>query len=67
MPFTDNFPLDWLRKQLLVCMGLVAEETRDFINGVNNKDAGAEKNFDWKTAKKVASVAGSFLRAFFEK
>src|SRR5262245_4755572 len=69
LPFADNFPLEWLRKQVMVCMGLVAEEAQDFINELDSPDTttSQESNFDWNIAKNVASVAGIFLGAFFEE
>lgn len=70
LPFDENFPLEWLRKQLMVCMGLVAQETRDLRNAWSADDESEEpeeSNFDWGTARNVASVAGVFVRAFFDE
>ena len=68
LPFSEKLPLEWLRKQVMVCMGLVAEETKDFISGVNEPDsiADEEQSSDWNVAKDVASVAGFLLRVFDE-
>ncbi len=68
LPIAEDFPLEWLRKQLMVCMGLVTEETQDLIRAWNTPDNALEEaNFNWDTAKNVASVAGSFVAAFFKE
>jgi len=66
VPIAEGFPVDWARKQLMVCMGLVAEDTRELLRAWNQDDAPAAsgEEFDWDTAKNIASVAGSLLRAF---
>ncbi len=74
-PITDDFPIEWARKQLLVCMGLLAEATQEFLAQLNETDSNDSSNrqhllqqggdgFDWDSAKQMASVAGEFLRAF---
>jgi hypothetical protein len=70
--FADDFPVDWARKQLMVAMGLVAHFTMGFIRGYNKlheEDSAysSEVDFDWDTAKNVASVAGEFLKAFIRE
>jgi hypothetical protein len=62
-PIAPDFPLDLARKQLMVCMGLLAEEAAANLQ-VWTKRPKTKADFDWDTAKKVASIAGTFLRAF---
>ena len=72
-PISADFPVEWARKQLLVCMALLREATYDFLKAVNQEEpetaapqhlSSQEDRFDWDSAKQVASVAGEFLKAF---
>jgi len=62
-PYAKGFPVDIARKQLMVCMGIVAEEARELLQAWN-KNTASGKSVDWDTARGVASVAGALLRAF---
>lgn len=70
-PYSPGFPLDIARKQLMVCMGLVAEEAREQLQAWNrNSGSGVidwekvKAGVDWEKVKGVASVVGALLRAF---
>ncbi|WP_350348201.1 hypothetical protein ABIQ69_16455 [Agromyces sp. G08B096] len=65
IPFEDGFPLDLLRKQLMVCIGLVVETTAGLLLVWNTPDD-ARQRVDWEAAARVAGVAGQFLRAFLD-
>lgn len=58
-PIGPNYPVDLARRQLMVCMGLIAEVTTSVLQELEEGDS----QFDWDTAKKVAGVAGIFLSA----
>ncbi len=60
-PIAKGFPIDLARKQLMVCMGIISEESKELIRAWNEN---VDSEFDWRKAKNVASVAGTFLRAF---
>jgi hypothetical protein len=57
-PYEAEIPLDVARKQLMVCMGLLSEQSRELIQAWNSASS------TWQVAEGVASVAGAFLRAF---
>ncbi len=60
-PYAPEIPLDIARKQLMVCMGLLAEQSRELLQAWNQPSA---LNAGLEVAKGLASVAGAFLRAF---
>jgi hypothetical protein len=60
-PIGPGFPSDLARRQAMVCMGLVAEEAKDSLRAWTKPKS---PELDWGMAKNVASVAGTFLRAF---
>jgi hypothetical protein len=61
-PIGLGYPPDLARKQVMVCMGLIAEEMKEKLAAWNRPNNNIE--IDWDTVKNVASVAGVFLRAF---
>ncbi|GAA1855279.1 hypothetical protein ACFFOM_20605 [Microlunatus capsulatus] len=63
LPFSENFPVDWLRKQMLVSIGLAVEGVREVAAVIVEGDEGRTAR-RWTNAREVASVAGSFARAF---
>jgi hypothetical protein len=72
VPFSDDFPLEWLRKQVLANMEILAGQTRAFIESVPPNDGQCTEtppsaNIDWKLVKNVASVAGILFGGFFDE
>ena len=68
IPFEEGFPVDLLRKQAMVAMGIVAEQTAALIRAFNAPGPGATAatEADWQAARGVAGMMGVFLRAFLE-
>jgi hypothetical protein len=64
LPFSEDFPLEFLRKQLVVAIGLGVQEIREAQAGVDEEER-AKPAARWNQAREVASVAGTFARAFF--
>ena len=65
LPFEEGFPVDLLRKQVMVCIGLVVETTAGLLLAWNDP-ANSQQRVNWEAAGEVAGIAGSFLRAFLE-
>jgi hypothetical protein len=63
LPFAEGFPLEWLRKQLLVAIGLAVEALREVTFDIEEAEK-ARPARQWANAREVASVAGTFARAF---
>lgn len=62
-PYAPEIPLEIARKQLMVCMGLVAEQANELLRAWGQK-SGSELGLG--TVETIASIAGVFLRAFTE-
>jgi hypothetical protein len=60
-PYAPEIPLEIARKQLMVCMGLVAEQAAELLRAWNQKSGP-----DLGTVETIASIAGAFLSAFTE-
>lgn len=61
-PIASGFPVDLARKQLMVSLGLIAQEAKNYLRLWTKKKTNSD--FDWETAKNVAFVTGRFLSAF---
>ena len=56
-PISPGFPLDWARKQLMLCMEYVSECACRLMEA-------SEKKSKWDTVDKVLSMVEKFLRVF---
>ncbi|MFK0050430.1 hypothetical protein ACIQU4_41295 [Streptomyces sp. NPDC090741] len=63
-PIAPGFPVDLARKQLKVCMGLLAIQSRDLLTAWNRNATTPQQTIDWTRAEGVASIAATLLRAF---
>ena len=64
LPFSEDFPVEFLRKQLLVAIALAVGAVRELRADVEDSER-ARPAARWNQARNVASVAGTFARAFF--
>ncbi|GAA3557997.1 hypothetical protein GCM10022197_11630 [Microlunatus spumicola] len=64
LPFAEGFPVEWLRRQMLVSIGLSVEAFRDAKALVDAEERGRPAR-QWESARQVASVAGIFARAMW--
>ncbi|MFI6054523.1 hypothetical protein ACIBCO_31085 [Streptomyces violascens] len=64
-PIAAGFPVDLARRQLKVCMGLLAITSRELLTAWNQTTATPQRVRDWSTAEGIASVAATFLRGLF--
>ena len=68
-PIAPKFPADIARRQLMVCMGNLAEVASELLvawskNSAQSKNSPqSQRPVDWDRAKNVASVAGTLLRS----
>ena len=79
LPFAEGFPVEWLRKQFMVSVGLIAEQTRHLERALaenspdvvedheekSNESTESNSGFTSKIVNVAGSVAGVMLRAFF--
>lgn len=62
-PIAPGFPIDLARRQLKVCMGLLAIQSRDLLTAWNRGTSTPQQPIDWTGVEGIASTAGTFLRA----
>lgn len=65
IPIGSELPVDIARRQILACMGLVAEQAAQSLRNWNASPG--PSSLDWTTVGKVAGVAGIFARALFDR
>jgi hypothetical protein len=68
-PIAPNYPVDLARRQVMVCMGLLAVQGEELLaawnaNKLTPRSPGRDREFDWDLAGSVAGVAAKFLRGF---
>jgi hypothetical protein len=66
-PIAPGYPVDLARRQLMVCIGLLAEQAEKHLTAWNAAPAKTKSGgepIDWTVAANVAGVAGKFLRGF---
>jgi hypothetical protein len=63
-PIAPGYPVDFARRQLMVCMGILAQEANRNLTAWRNLPAQVQRSANVDRAKNVATVAGTFLRAF---
>jgi hypothetical protein len=63
-PIAPKYPVDLARGQLMVCMGILAQEANRLLTAWQKTPVHEKQSANWEQAKNVATVAGAFLRAF---
>ncbi len=59
-----GYPVDIARRQLMVCMGILAENADRLLTAWRKNAEQKKQSANLDQAKNVATVAGTFLRAF---
>ncbi|MEU6370043.1 hypothetical protein ABZ876_31060 [Streptomyces sp. NPDC046931] len=62
-PIAPGFPVDLARRQLMVCMGLLAAESRELLTAWNQNPVTPQRTVDWTRYEGAASTAATFLRS----
>ena len=70
LPFAEGFPIKWLRKQFMVKVGLVANQTGELERALagdsteDDEDDHSDDGFTSKAVNLAGSFAGQMLRSF---
>ncbi|MEU2511542.1 hypothetical protein [Streptomyces syringium] len=65
-PIAVGFPVDLARKQLMVCIGLLAITSRELLTAWNQAAPTPQQRSDWFSGEDAASLAAAFLRGFLD-
>lgn len=64
LPFAEGFPLEWLRKQLLVVIGTCVAEMSELLVEIDRSDSRHRSPGRDEAHEAAASLASTFVRAF---